>query len=94
MKRLPLPPLLRHTASHILRAMTKNITLAIDEDLLQRVRRYAAEHNTTVNAIVREKLAEIVAPRKRTQDALKRMEEIADKAGMEVGPITWKREDI
>lgn len=74
--------------------MTKNITLAIDEDLLQRVRRYAAEHNTTVNAIVREKLAEIVAPRKRTQDALKRMEEIADKAGMEVGPITWKREDI
>jgi len=74
--------------------MTKNITLAIDADLLQRVRRYAAEHNTTVNAIVREKLAEIVAPRKRTQDALKRMEEIADKAGMEVGPITWKREDI
>ena len=74
--------------------MTKNITLAIDEDLLQRVRRYAAEHNTTVNAIVREKLAEIVAPRKRTQDALKRMEEIADTAGMEVGPITWKREDI
>ncbi len=39
----------------------KNITLAIDEKLLKEVRRYAAEHDTTVNAIVREKLAEVVA---------------------------------
>ena len=47
-----------------------------------------------MNAIVREKLAEVVAPKKRIADALKRMEMIADEAGMEVGPITWKRDDI
>ena len=74
--------------------MTKNITLAIDEDLLQRVRKYAAEHDTTVNAIVRQKLAEVVAPKKRMADALKRMEAIADEAGMEVGPVTWTRDDV
>jgi plasmid stability protein len=72
----------------------KNITLAIDEKLLKEVRKYAAEHDTSVNAIVREKLAEVVAPKKRMADALKRMRKIADEGGMEVGPITWKRDDI
>ncbi len=72
----------------------KNITLAIDEKLLKEVRKYAAEHDTSVNAIVREKLAEVVAPKKRMADALKRMKKIAKEGGMEVGPITWKREDI
>lgn len=72
----------------------KNITLAIDEDLLQRVRKYAADHNTSVNAIVREKLAEVVAPKKRVEDAIKRMEAIADRSGMEVGPKTWARDDV
>ena len=33
--------------------MTKNITLAIDEDILRAVRRHAAERDTTVNALVR-----------------------------------------
>lgn len=70
----------------------KNITLAIDEQLLKEVRKYAAEHNTSVNAIVREKLSEVVAPKKRIADAIKRMEEIADEGGMTVGPITWVRD--
>ena len=47
----------------------KNITLAIDEKLLKEVRKYAAEHDTSVNAIVRAKLAEVVAPKKRMADA-------------------------
>ena len=72
----------------------KNITLAIDEKLLKEVRKYAAEHDTSVNAIVREKLAEVVAPKKRIADAIKRMEEIADEGGMTVGPITWTRDDL
>ena len=71
----------------------KNITLAIDENLLKQVRKYAAEHDTTVNAIVREKLTEVVAPKKRMADAIKRMRKIAKDGGMEVGPITWTREE-
>jgi plasmid stability protein len=72
----------------------KNITLSIDENLLKEVRKYAAEHDTSVNAIVREKLAEVVAPKKRMADALKRMRKIAKEGGMEVGPVTWTRDDI
>lgn len=71
----------------------KNITLAIDEKLLKDVRKYAAEHETSVNAIVREKLAEVVAPKKRMADVMKRMRRIAKEGGMEVGPITWTRDD-
>ena len=71
----------------------KNITLAIDETLLKEMRKYAAEHDTSVNAIVREKLAEVVAPKKRMADALKRMRKIAKEGGMQVGPITWTRDD-
>ncbi len=72
----------------------KNITLAIDEHLLKEVRKYAAEHDTTVNAIVREKLAEVVASKKRMADSIERMRKIADEGGMTVGPITWTRDDI
>ena len=37
----------------------KNITLAIDEDVLERARIVAAEQKTTVNAMVREFLADV-----------------------------------
>lgn len=46
--------------------LAKNITLAIDEDVLNDVRKYAAENNTTVNALVRVAL-EGVAERVRRQ---------------------------
>lgn len=72
----------------------KNITLSIDEETLHKVRLYAAEHKTSVNAIVREKLEELVAPKKRIADAIARMRELADEGGMEVGPITWTRDDV
>ena len=77
----------------------KNITLAIDEQLRKEVRKYAAEHDTSVNAVVLEKLSEVVAPKKRIADAIKRMEEIADEGattlysddlshGQAYGPVT------
>ena len=36
----------------------KNITLAINEEILRAARRYAANHDTTVNALVRDYLTE------------------------------------
>ena len=72
----------------------KNITLSIEEDVLQEARKIAAERGTTVNAIVRASLAELVAPKKRMKDAVKRMRKLAKQGGMEVGPITWKRDDL
>jgi plasmid stability protein len=48
-------------------AVTKNITLAIDEDLLDKARVLAAMRRTSVNAMVREFLDREV--RKETEDA-------------------------
>jgi plasmid stability protein len=72
----------------------KNITLSIDDDLLRDIRKYAAEHNTSVNALVRARLAELVAPKKRIKDAVKRMRKLAKEGGMEVGRIAWTRDDL
>ena len=72
----------------------KNITLSIDEDVLRDARKIAAERSTTVNAIVRAHLADLVRQKKRTRHALKRMRELAEQGGMEVGEKTWTRDDL
>jgi hypothetical protein len=72
----------------------KNITLSIEDDVLQEARKIAAERGTTVNAIVRASLAELVRQKKRTRNALKRMRELAAKGGMEFGKKSWSRDDL
>jgi hypothetical protein len=72
----------------------KNITLSVEEEVLQEARKIAAERNTTVNAMVRAHLAELVGQKRRTRDALKRMRELAEQGGMEVGTKTWTRDDL
>ena len=72
----------------------KNITLSIEEDVLREARKIAAERGTTVNAMVRASLAELVRQKKRTRDALKRMRDLAEKGGMEIGNRTWTRDDL
>ena len=47
----------------------KNITLAIEDDILERARVVAAEKKTTVNAMVREFLAEITDRDERREKA-------------------------
>ncbi len=66
----------------------KNITLSIEEDVLREARKIAAERGTTVNAMVRASLAELVRRKTRTRDALKRMRELGEAGGIEIGPAT------
>ncbi len=72
----------------------KNITLAIDDDVLDKVRVIAAERRTTVNAMVRDYLTSVAQLEDRTDRARRRIRELAEKSTAEVGPITWKREDL
>jgi hypothetical protein len=72
----------------------KNITLSVEEDVLREARKIAAERNTTVNAIVRAHLGDLVRQKRRTRDALKRMRELAEQGGMEVGTNTRTRDDL
>jgi hypothetical protein len=74
--------------------MTKNITLAVDEAVLERVKILAAERKTSVNALVREYLDGLATAADRTQRARRRLLELAEQSKAEVGPVTWKRDDL
>lgn len=49
--------------------MAKNITLAVDEELLNRYRALAARQNSSVNALIRKHMAETVGARTEEQKA-------------------------
>jgi len=72
----------------------KNITVSVDEGVLREVRKYAAERDTTVNALVCAHLADLVARKERVREAVKRIDELAKMGGMEIGPKTWTRDDL
>jgi hypothetical protein len=74
--------------------MTKNITLAIDESVLEEARVYAAKRNTSVNGLVRDFLEGIAKQEDRTERARRRLRELAERSTLEVGEVTWKRDDL
>ncbi len=74
--------------------MNKNITLSLDEAVIEKVRLVAAKKKTSVNAMVREYLTHMAERENRAKEAVHRMREIAEQGGMEVGKVTWTREDL
>jgi hypothetical protein len=74
--------------------MAKNITLSVDETVLEQVRIYAAERKTSVNALVRDYLDQVAKSSDRTDRARRRLLELARASKAEVGPVTWKRDDL
>jgi hypothetical protein len=79
----------------------KNLTLTIDEDLLREARKIALDRNTSVNALVRGYLADLVElknkqaeldrKRKASAEALK---EFLRASRVNLGPITWTRDEL
>jgi hypothetical protein len=74
--------------------MTKNITLAVDEAVLDKVRRIAVDRKTTVNGLVREYLERLALQQDRAANARKRLLELSGESTAEVGPINWTRDDL
>jgi len=72
----------------------KNITLSVDEAVLASVRRYAAERNSSVNAIVRDHLNQIAQREDRARKARKRIRELSKESTARVGKISWKRDEL
>ncbi len=72
--------------------MTKNITLAIDDETLAAARAYAKRHDTSVNALVRELLAQRVGSRRRQW--IDQCFEFMDKANGDSQGKRWRREDL
>jgi hypothetical protein len=67
----------------------KNVTLAIDEDILDKVRIVAAEKKTTVNALVREFLADLANRDERLAEARKQLLQLMDTSKGRMAP-DWK----
>jgi hypothetical protein len=72
----------------------KNITLAVEEDILDAVRVYAAKRQTTVNAIVREEFGRIAKADDRKARARRRLLELSEQSSAQMGPVTWTREEL
>jgi hypothetical protein len=72
----------------------RNLTLAIEDEVLEAARRLALEHGTTLNQLVRDHLTELVSREDRRRAAAERLNRAMREELVEVGPITWTREDL
>ena len=73
----------------------KNITLALDEDVLMAVRKYAAANDTTVNGLVRDYLTRLAQHEDRATKARKKLAELARNSAWDPGPDwKWDREAL
>lgn len=69
-----------------------NITISLDEDLLKAGRRYAANHQTSINGLIRKLLEETVSSR--SKDRLEESFSLMDQAKGNSKNKRWKREDL
>lgn len=72
----------------------RNLTLAIEDEVLEAARRLARENGTTLNQLVRDHLADLVAREGRRHAAAERLKRAMREELVEVGPRTWTREDL
>jgi plasmid stability protein len=74
---------------------TRNLTLNLPVDLIRQAKVYAAEHDTTVNALVRELLEEKVTAEARSRVAADRFLQLAARGPWSpVDPASIRREDL
>lgn len=80
----------------------KNITLAVDDDVLKQARIYAAEHETSINNLVRDFLARLATEKQSAADqearAAKARRELAELSRTSTGRLgpnwKWNRHEI
>lgn len=74
----------------------KNITLAIEDDILSKARVHAAREGTTVNGLVRTYLTNLVGGEtERQRQARMKLVELAKRSTWDPGPDwKWNREEI
>lgn len=73
-------------------AAVKNITLALDEKIIRKGRKYATKHNLTLNSLVRKLLEKTVESD--SSDWLEEAFRKMDKVKLPAGISKWKREDL
>ncbi len=69
-----------------------NITLSIDENLLEAGRKYAIKHNTSLNSLIRDLLEDAVLSK--SGEWLEEAFKLMDQAKANSHGKKWKREDL
>lgn len=72
----------------------RNITLSVDDEVIDRARRYAAQHNSSLNNLVREYLHEIASREDEVAAARKQIREMSRRSKARIGNQKWTREDL
>ncbi len=72
----------------------KNITLSVDETVLAVVRRYAAEHDCSVNALVREFLTGLAERQDRARKTRQRIRKLSSRSTARIGAKSWSRAEL
>jgi plasmid stability protein len=70
-----------------------NLTLSLDDELLQKAREAALRDHTSVNALVREYLERYVDARSRRMEALDALDSLADRT-RSASRKPWSRESL
>lgn len=75
--------------------MTRNVTMAIDEDLLKKARKIAVDKNTSVTGLIRNYLNHLVAQEETSKkEIIAELEELFDNSQAVIGDKNWAREDL
>jgi hypothetical protein len=71
--------------------MTRNLTLAVPEQLLERYRLHAAERKTSVNALLRKHMEEAVGLEEKRKAAIAKMLELGKQTSARIDMRGWDR---
>ena len=71
----------------------KNVTLAVEDKLLEESREYAQRHHTTLNAMVRKLLQQTVT-RSSSENWMKELFRLADEAHGNSRGWKWNRDEL
>ncbi|MEY2942333.1 MAG: hypothetical protein RLY97_347 [Pseudomonadota bacterium] len=71
--------------------MTKNLTLAVPDHVLENFRLHAAERRTTVNALIRQHMEEAVGLEARRKAAINKMLELGSQTTARIDMGEWNR---
>ena len=74
---------------------TRNITFSLPSDLIRKAKVYAAEHDTTINTVVRELLQDALESQSRVRAAVDRLLILADRGPyFTTDPGSIRREEL
>lgn len=72
----------------------KNITLSVDDKILTAARRYAAEHDSSLNALVRDFLTAIANREERAARARRRIKALSRQSKARLGTERKSRDEL